>query len=188
MTPTLSRKEKESGSFRDDLPEGISASILQELLDLDGWNVVSAEYDESKAALLLAVKETGDMWKEESCPHCHSQEISCYDHLNSRSWRHLNAFGKKAYLDCAIPRGVCHPCRQVYRVTPSWQGKSKHFTRHFEALALRLMKETTVKNVGKILEESDQRLWRILFSYVEGARTELTQAAMHILRQQWRRK
>ena len=33
----------------------------------------------------------------------------------------------------------------MYRVTPPWEGRSKHFTQEFEAFALTLMREMPVK-------------------------------------------
>ena len=41
------------------------------------------------------------------------------------------------------------------RVTPPWEGRSKHFTQEFEVFALTLMREMLVKRAGQILGESD---------------------------------
>ena len=51
---------------------------------------------------------------------------------------------------------------KVYRVPPSWEGRSKHFTQEFEAFAVTLMREIPVKRAGQILGESDTRMWRML--------------------------
>ena len=46
---------------------------------------------------------------------------------------------------CALLRGRRDGDNKVYRVTPPWEGRSKHFTQEFEAFALTLMREMPVK-------------------------------------------
>jgi len=60
------------------------------------------------------------------------------------------------------------------RVTPPWEGRSKHFTQEFEAFALTLMREMPVKRAGQILGESDTRMWRMLFAHVKAAHARLS--------------
>jgi transposase len=55
-------------------------------------------------------------------------------------------------------------------VTPPWEGRSKHFTKEFEAFALTLAREMPVKKAGEILGETDQRMWRMLHAHVAAAR------------------
>ena len=57
----------------------------------------------------------------------------------------------------------------MYRVTPPWEGRSKHFTQEFEASALTLIREMPVKRAGRILGESDSRMWRMLLAHVKAA-------------------
>ena len=75
---------------------------------------------------------------------------------------------------CALPRGRRGDDGKVYRVTPPWEGRSKHFTQEFEAFALTLMREMPVKRVGQILGESDSRMWRMLFAHVKAAHARLS--------------
>lgn len=152
----------------------------------EGWEIVSADYNRSSEMILVTVKETDEMWKSEACPLCNRQAVSPYDHLENRFWTHLSAFGKKVLLSCAMPRGKCAYCGNIYRLNPDWSGKSKYFTRGFEAYALTLMKDLPVKKVSKISGEGDQRLWRILFANVDGAFNEVSSASTRILRQQWK--
>ena len=70
-------------------------------------------------------------------------------------WRHLNVFNKECVIVFALPRGRRGDDSKVYRVTPPWEGRSKHFTQEFEAFALTLMREMLVKRAGQILGESD---------------------------------
>ncbi len=75
---------------------------------------------------------------------------------------------------CALPRGRRANDGTVYRVTPPWEGRSKHFTQEFEAFALTLMREMPVKRAGEILGESDSRMWRMLFAHVKAAYERLS--------------
>ena len=62
----------------------------------------------------------------------------------------------------------------VYRVTPPWEGKNKHFTKEFEAFALALMREMPVSRAGEIPGEWDKRMWGMLHEHVRAARAEIS--------------
>lgn len=73
----------------------------------------------------------------------------------------------------ALPRGKRERDGGIYRVTPPWEGRGKHFTKEFEAFAVTLMREMPVKKAGEILGETDQRLWRMLHAQVDAARAQV---------------
>ena len=75
---------------------------------------------------------------------------------------------------CALPRGRRGDDGKVYRVTPPWEGRSKHLTQEFEAFAVTLMREMPVKRAAQILGESDTRMWRMLFAHVKAAHARLS--------------
>ena len=145
------------------------------MLGLDeGWRVVSARYEEPENRFVIEVEETAKLWEIESKRIGFAAR--CYDHVPAMEWRHLNVFNKESAIICALPRGryvdeheSLHGTEKVYRVTPPWEGRSKHFTQEFEAFALTLMREMPVKKAGEILGETDKRLWRMLFAHVEAA-------------------
>jgi transposase len=142
------------------------------LLGLDeGWEVCGVEYEQEEERFVLVIAETPQLWLRETCPHegCHASGITCYDHAPTRSWRHLDVFGKRAELLCNVPRGKCPQCGKVYRVTVPWEGRGKHFTPGFEGFALALMREMPVSKAAEIIGETDSRMWRLLFAHVEAA-------------------
>ena len=47
------------------------------------------------------------------------------------------------------------------------------------------MKETTVKSASKVLCESDQKLWRMLFAYAEEGPGALSDLAISIVHREW---
>lgn len=144
--------------------------LFSELLRLgETWAVERATFDEKQGLLELRVRETPKLWESERCPHDGSEGVVCHDHIKGLRWRHLNVFNKEAEIVCDLPRGRCRTCGKVWRVTPPWEGRAKHFTKDFEAFALTLMREMPVKKASEILGEQDTRMWRMLMAYVEAA-------------------
>ena len=136
------------------------------------WRVVEARLEASSSTFVLSVKETAELWPEESARA--GTKVTCQDHVEPMQWRHLNVFNKECVIVCALPRGRRGDDGKVYRVTPPWEGRSKHFTQEFEAFALTLMREMPVKRAGQILGESDSRIWRMLFAHVKAAHARLS--------------
>ena len=155
------------------MPFMIPEKAFDRLLGLDdGWEVRSAEYEiEPAERFVLHLYETDKLWAKLVCPHetCRGTKITCYDHVEPRVWRHVDAFNKHTELVCALPRGECCACHAVFRVKAPWEGEGKHFTRDFEAFVLTLIREMPVKKVGQIVHEDDTRLWRMLFAHVAKA-------------------
>ncbi|MEI6165748.1 MAG: ISL3 family transposase [bacterium] len=143
--------------------------IFQELLGLgQNWVVEQCIHEGSPGKIVIRVKETEHLWDTEKCPKC-SGKVSCYDHTEPLRWRHLNCFEHECEIECRLPRGRCKECGHTYRVQPPWEGKSKHFTKEFEAFTLLLAREMPIKKVGDILKETDTRLWRMIIAHVEAA-------------------
>jgi transposase len=136
------------------------------------WRVVRTEFEVKESTFVICVEETPELWPEES--QRAGIAVSCYDHVEAMQWRHLNVFSKECVIVCALPRARRSDDGKVYRVTPPWEGRSKHFTREFEAFALTLIREMPVKRAGEILGETDQRMWRMLFAHVDAAYAQLS--------------
>src|SRR5208283_5240194 len=144
-------------------------ATFHQLLGLgQSWKVIRTDYEAEQNTFVICVGETEALWAEES-QKC-GQAVSCYDHVEPMQWRHLNVFNKECVIVSALPRGRRKDDGVIYRVTPPWEGRSKHFSKEFEASALTLMREMPVKKAGEILGETDQRLWRMLHAHVEAAR------------------
>jgi transposase len=141
---------------------------FEKLLGLgSSWKVIRTDYEAEQNTFVICVSETEALWAEESARN--GQTVTCYDHVEPMQWRHLNVFNKECVIVSALPRGRRSQDGAIYRVTPPWEGRSKHFSKEFEAFALTLMREMPVKKAGEILGETDQRLWRMLHAHVEAA-------------------
>jgi len=155
----------------------IAEKAFERLLGLNEcWEVVGAEYEEEEGGrFLIIVRETAKLWPTLKCPEskCASDGITCYDHAPARTWRHMDAFGKKTQVLCEPPRGKCPCCQTVFRVPVPWEGEGKHFTKDFEAFALTLMREMPAAKAAEIVRENDTRLWRMLFAHMGKAYAQL---------------
>ena len=133
---------------------------------------MESRFEPESSTFFLKVEETPELWPEESARA--GTPVTCHDHVEPMQWRHLNVFNKECVIVCSLPRGRRGDDGKVYRVTPPWEGRSKHFTQEFEAFALTLMREMPVKRAGQILGESDSRMWRMLFAHVKAAHARLS--------------
>ena len=142
----------------------ISEKAFAGLLQLDErWAVLAAEYEtEPVDRFLIVVRETEKLWPGLRCPDAKcGGRVVCHDHAGPRTWCHLDGFGKRTEIFCALPRPRCKGCEKVWTVTPPWQSKSKHFTKDFEAFCLALLREMPVTRAVDILGETDTRLGRM---------------------------
>jgi transposase len=143
--------------------------LFHELLGLgQNWEVVESRFEKARSTLVLEIRETRQLWEQQRCPK-DGGRVTCYDHVEGLTWRHLNVFEHGCEIQCRLPRGKCDQCGHIYRVRPPWEGLSFHFTKEFEAFALVLMKEMPMKRVAQLVKESDTRLWRMLFAHVNAA-------------------
>ena len=136
------------------------------------WRVVEARLEASSSTFVLKVEETAELWPEESARA--GTPVTCHDHVEPMQCPNLNVFNKECVIVCALPRGRRSNDGKVYRVTPPWEGRSKHFTQDFEAFAVTLLREMPVKHAGQVFGESDLWIWRMLFAHVSAAHARLS--------------
>ena len=143
--------------------------LFHELLGLGlNWEVVESRFERESGTIFLAIRETPKLWELVRCPK-DGNYVTCYDHTEELTWRHLNVFQHRCEITCRLPRGKCRECGHVFRVRPPWEGLSTHFTKEFEAFALLLMREMPMSKVAEAVSETDTRLWRMLFRQVDAA-------------------
>jgi len=91
-----------------------------------------------------------------------------YD-TKDKQWRHLNFFEHECYLNVRVPR-IKLRNGSVKLISLPWEGQNSGFTLLFEALVLQLCKAMPVNQVGKLINETDDKLWRMLDKYIDLAR------------------
>ena len=143
--------------------------LFQELLGLGlNWEVTESRFERESGTVFLEIRERPAFWESTRCPK-DGGLVSCYDHTEALTWRHLNVFQHHCEITCRLSRGKCRQCGHVFRVRPPWEGLSIHFTKEFEAFALLLIREMPMAKVAEVTGASDMRLWRMLFKHVDGA-------------------
>lgn len=105
-----------------------------------------------------------------ACPEC-GKSCGAYD-SSERIWRHLNFFQHKTLLHARQPRIEC-PDHGVKTVDVPWARPGAGFTLLMEAFILVLVQGgMTPAQAGRLIDEHDTRLWRVLQHYVQKARAE----------------
>jgi len=125
--------------------------------------------------------KSGTKFKYESKNEGIKGEYSVHDTVK-KTWRHLNFFEHECYLHTRTPRIKLNNGK-VRQIQPPWAGKSNGFTLLFEALLLQLCCEMPVNAVSRLTSVDDNKIWRMLNTYIEKAReyndfSEVTQIGL----------
>lgn len=133
------------------------------------WEVTEVSFSEEEGQL--------DLWLDFPrgsrfpCPECGRAGCAVYD-TEERTWRHLNFFQHKTLLHARQPRVNCAE-DGVKTVEVPWARPRVGFTLLMEAFILALVESgMTPKAVGKLIDEHDTLIWRVLFHHVKTARAE----------------
>lgn len=123
-------------------------TLYETILGLgEPWRVVEVEIgmEAEEVVVRLGLDEGVEM----ECPEC-GQVAPRYDRAPERRWRHLDTCQYRTVLSARIPRVECaeHGVRQV-RVP--WAEDRSRFTALFEAMAIRILKETTVSGLARVM-------------------------------------
>ncbi len=94
-------------------------------------------------------------------------KYKAYD-TKDKQWRHLNFFEHECYLHARVPR-VEIDSKKKRLIKAPWEGKYSGFTLLFEALILQLSSAMPVLKVANIMNISDDKIWKMLDSYVTEA-------------------
>ncbi len=100
------------------------------------------------------------------CPMC-GAEVKAYD-TTDKEWRHLNFFQHEAYLKARVPRIECSE-HGIKQVELPWTRQMSGFTLLFEAFIMALAKSMPVTAIGRLLNETDPKIWRVVEHYVDNA-------------------
>jgi len=143
-------------------------SIFEAALSIKSpWYIKNIEFDASKKRLDIHIDfQKGATFSSDEPGY--EDEYGVYD-TDIKTWRHLNFFEHECYLQCRTPR-IKLDKNKTRRVSPPWAGVNKGFTLLFEALIIQLCRHMPINVVAKMINETDQKIWRVLDKYVESAR------------------
>ena len=148
-------------------------SPMEELFRLalgvaEPWRVVKIAFSDEQHRL--------DLWLDFPpgsrfpCPAC-GQAAGAHD-TTEREWRHLNFFQHQTFLHARQPRIEC-PEHGVKTIEVPWARPGVGFTLLMEAFILLLVQSgMTPRQAGRVIDEHDTRIWRVLRHYVDQARAQ----------------
>lgn len=111
--------------------------LYAKLLDLQApWRVASVDLQMASMQVDVYLEhEAGIRWP---CPHC-VQPLACRDHVEERTWRHLDSCQFKTLLHARIPRVEC-PEHGVVQVLVPWSSPHARFTLLMERFCIDVLK------------------------------------------------
>jgi transposase len=114
-----------------------------------------------------------------ACPDCASS-LPVYDHVPSRSWRHLDCGPFMTFVHARVPRVSC-PLHGVRRVDLSWALPRSQFTCAFEHWAIDVLREADVQGATRLLRISWDEAWHLMERAVErGQRRKQRRIITHL--------
>jgi transposase len=147
--------------------------LLQLALGIQSpWFVATSDFDLDNKRLDITLDfKSGSRF---DCPDCNASGCPVHDTVE-KTWRHLDFFQHQAFLTARTPRVTCTTCG-VRLVTVPWARPGSGFTLLFEGFAMALAMHLPIAVAAGFLKITDQRLWRVVFHYVDAAvaRMDLT--------------
>ena len=140
--------------------------LLQLALGIQSpWFVAASDFDLDNKRLDIALDfKAGSRF---DCPECEAAGCPVHDTVE-KTWRHLDFFQHQAFLTARTPRITCTKCG-VRLVTVPWARPGSGFTLLFEGFAMALAMHLPIAVAAGFLGITDQRLWRVVFHYVDAA-------------------
>jgi transposase len=130
------------------------------------WSVVSVDFQPAASAIVFAVECEATRWP---CPACSAPGQPIHDRI-ARRWQPLHFFQFRAYIDARLPRVACSACGKTTQAQPPWSRAGSGFSLVMEAFVIALCQGMPVAHVARLVEVSDDRIWRVLHHHVDQAR------------------
>ena len=142
--------------------------LYQRVLGLEEpWRVEQVKLDVPGKRVDIALSHREQVtW---CCPHC-QRELSCYDHVAERTWRHLDTCQFQTHLRARLPRVKC-PEHGVVQVAAPWAQPHGRFTLLFERWIIDVLQATdTVSGTCELLGISWDEAFGVMQRAVERGR------------------
>lgn len=129
------------------------------------WYIKDIQFSAENKRLDIHVDfRKGAIFHYESTDENIKGDFKVYDTVD-KQWRHLNFFEHECYLHARVPRlDITDTIKR--QMNPPWSGLGNGFTLLFEALILQLASHMPVHTVGRIVNESDYKIWSMIERYV----------------------
>ncbi|MFW6099526.1 MAG: transposase family protein [Thermodesulfobacteriota bacterium] len=134
-------------------------TLYQHLLGIEyPWTVSKVELDVEKRQVDVWVEHPeGLKWP---CPEC-GAEGPLHDHVQWRTWRHLDSCQFQTFLHAYPPRMRC-PKHGVRQVALPWAEPRARFTLLFERFAIEVLQQTSIQAARKIPDITWEEAWHLM--------------------------
>lgn len=112
------------------------------------WRVVEVKIESGLEEVWIYLDVSSEA--QLSCPTC-GKPARRYDRTEERAWRHLDTCQYETIIKARVPRVECLE-HGVLQVQVPWAERMSRFTALFEALAIRLLRETTVLGLARLMK------------------------------------
>lgn len=114
------------------------------------------------------------------CPTC-GKELSCRDHSEERTWRHLDTCQFRTFLHARIPRVEC-PEHGVVQVSVPWAEPKSRLTLLMERWAINVIGEcATIEGARRLLGLTWDEAWGVMERAVRRGLSRKEQRSIHYL-------
>jgi transposase len=142
-----------------------SAEIFALALGLESpWKITDLNFETSNKQKILNINvgvARGTKFPDKSGNLC-----SVHD-TQKRTWRHLNFFEHRCYINCNVPR-IKTAEGKVQLIQVPWSRSGSGFTLLFEAFTMSLIEnEMPINKIGRLVGENAHRLWTIFNYWIE---------------------
>lgn len=130
--------------------------ILESLKLDDKYFIKDIQIDDNLKEILVTIDLKTQQIK---CPECKGK-TKIHDKLQKK-WRHLDSEDYKVYILYKTPRSICQK-HGVKLSEVTWAKRRHHFTKEMENYIYELAQNMPLVHVGKIVDEHDTRIKRII--------------------------
>lgn len=127
------------------------------------WYITKVVFDETPERIDIYLSHEPEILLP--CPEC-NEYSPMYDHVEERTWQHLNACHVPTYIHARLPRIKCkeHGVRQIIS---EWAELGSDMTKALESQVIDLQKECSVEGVTRLTGIGWHRCWRVVQRAVE---------------------
>jgi transposase len=158
-----------------------STELYQQILGLqEPWFVQAVALDANAATVRIQLAHRIGKGVFQ-CPRC-QQSAPIYDHLEARTWRHLDTCQFETLLQAQVPRVDCRRCG-VHTVGVPWAEPGGRFTLLFESFAIDVLLTAQVQSrAARLLRLSAEQVASLLARAVARGleRRSQTRAVRHV--------
>ena len=122
------------------------------------WHVARVELNTTSQRVDVWVEHDDTRWP---CPEC-AATLACWDHVEERTWRHLDTCQFETHLHARIPRVQC-PTHGVKQVRVPWAEPRARFTLLMERFVIDVIQQcSTVSGACRLLRITWDEAWGVL--------------------------